>query len=463
MMTDGTEYEQLTTGNLIYQRNHARWLYLYNSYIGGQEYKDGHYLTKYQLETPAEYNARIQTTPLQNHCASVISVYNSFLFRECPDRNYGSIANLPELADFIDDVDYEGRSLDNFMKEISTWAGVFGHCWVMVTKANINAVTLADEQANGVRPYLSLLTPMVVLDWSWERSINGKYDLSFLRYVEEVNGSNQTIKTWTKDLITTHEVNINDKTIMSYVEEENQLGKIPAVIAYNARSITRGVGVSAINDIADMQKSIYNSLSEVDQSIRLDSHPSLVKTAETLAGIGAGSIIQMPENLDPQLKPFILDFAGANIQNIYLSIDNAVGAIEKMAALGAVRSTQASAMSGVALDTEFQLLNSKLSEMADNLELAEEQMWRLWCEYQGQTYDMDIDYPNSFNIHDTNSEITQLKIAADTNPADPRVKAGIDAKILDWLELDEDELAAIADPTLLDLETITESGEIPEA
>jgi hypothetical protein len=35
------------------------------------------------------------------------------------------------------------------------------------------------------------------------------------------------------------------------------------------------------------------------------------------------------------------------------------------------------------METEFQLLNAKLSEKADNLELAEEQMWRLFAIYQG--------------------------------------------------------------------------------
>jgi hypothetical protein len=35
---------------------------------------------------------------------------------------------------------------------------------------------------------------------------------------------------------------------------------------------------------------LYNINSEIEQSIRIDSHPSLVKTPETQAGIGAGSL-----------------------------------------------------------------------------------------------------------------------------------------------------------------------------
>jgi hypothetical protein len=109
------------------------------------------------------------------------------------------------------------------------------------------------------------------------------------------------------------------------------------------------------------------------------------------------------------------------------------------------------------METEFQLLNARLSEKADNLELAEEQMWRLWCEYMGYTWDGCIDYPGSFNMRDTSKEIEQLKIAADTNPVDPRVKAALDMKILDWLDLSEEEMTALKNPGLIDIGSIPDS------
>ena len=164
----------------------------------------------------------------------------------------------------------------------------------------------------------------------------------------------------------------------------------------------------------------------------------------------------MPENMDPGLKPYLLEFNGASVASIYQSIKATIDSIDKMANTGAVRATESRTMSGVAMNTEFQLLNAKLSEMADNLELAEEQMWYLFCMYQGIEWDGEIDYPGAFNIRNTADEINQLAVAAGTNPADPRVKKAIDVKILDWLDLDEDELTAIANPQLLDLESVTE-------
>jgi hypothetical protein len=435
-------------GNDLYDTYKDTWQYLLESYIGGEEYRRANHLVRYQLETEPEYQARLRTTPLENHCASVISVYNSFLFRTEPKRDLGSIENLAETEDFMRDADFDGRSLDNFMKDVATWTSVFGHAWVVVSKPNINATTRGDEVEAGVRPYLSVLTPLVVLDWEWSRSPSGRYQLNYFKYLEDVNKDVHTVKEWTNDVITTTVIDMGEETITDTIIEPNGLGKIPAVCVYNKKGVIKSIGISDIADIADAQRFIYNATSEIDQSIRLDSHPSLVKTPETNAGIGAGSIIHMPENLDPGLKPYILEFSGASVDKILGAIQHQVGNIDKMANTGAVRATESRVMSGIAMETEFQLLNAKLSEKADQLELAEEQIWKLFCEYMGYAWNGDIDYPGSFNIRDTGSEIAQLKTAAETSPNDPQIQKGIAIKVAEWMELeyDEDEVMPTTTP-----------------
>ena len=438
------EIAQLISGNKIYDTYQNRWKYLLESYIGGDEYRRAGHLTRYQLETDAEYQARLRATPLENHCSSVISVYNSFLFREQPKRDFANNTESFELEMFLRDADLDGRSLNAFMKDVATWSSVFGHSWIMVAKPNIQAQTRADELAQGIRPYVSLLTPMVVLDWQWRRAANGRYELVYFKYLEDVNGDVRTVKQWTPTEIRTTTVNIAKETINEDIIEPNQLGKIPAVCAYNGRSVVRGIGVSDITDIADAQRFIYNATNECEQSIRLDSHPSLVKTPETQAGIGAGSLIHMPENLDPGLKPYLLEFSGASVDSIYMAINHSIQSIDKMANTGAVRATESRTMSGVAMETEFQLLNARLSEKADNLELAEEQMWQFWFEYQGEQWMGSVDYPGSFNIRDTGKEIEQLRIAKDT-ATDSRILREIDKKIAEWMGLDDDILETPAE------------------
>lgn len=439
-----TEIAQAVSGNSIYDAYKDQWRYLLESYIGGQEYQNAQHLVKYQLETESEYQSRLATTPLQNHCASVISVYNSFLFRQSPQREYGSLVNMPELEDFLYDADFDGRSLDSFMKDTATWASVFGHCWVMVAKPDVGATTRADELAQGVRPYLSLLTPLVVLDWRYTRAPSGRYHLEYLRYVEDVNGDVQVVKEWTVESIRTMTIDTEDQKLIGDEVVVNQLGKIPAVCVYNKRSTVRGIGVSDIADIADAQKFIYNATSEIDQSIRLDSHPSLVKTSETNAGIGAGSLIHMPENLDPGLKPYILEFSGASIDKILASINHTIESIDKMANTGAVRATESRTMSGVAMQTEFSLLNARLSEKGDSLELAEEQIWILWANYMGKVWDGEIEYPDSFNIRDNHGDLDLYLKASTANVNSTTFSKCLQKEIAKLVVDDETELQVVS-------------------
>jgi hypothetical protein len=156
---------------------------------------------------------------------------------------------------------------------------------------------------------------------------------------------------------------------------------------------------------------IYNLSSEVEQSIRINGHPTLVKTVDVEASAGAGAIALMPDNLDPALKPFLLTVS-TDIGQIYTSINNLVDSIDKMANTGAVRATESRSLSGVAMETEFQLLNARLAEFADNLELAEEQIWRWYAMYQGTAFDGEIEYPDDFDVRDVPNALRSLQTIA---------------------------------------------------
>jgi hypothetical protein len=351
----------------------------------------------------------------------------------------------PQMDAFMRDCDYEGRTLDHFMKDLSVWVSVFGHSYALVAKPNIGAETRADEVAAGVRPYLSMINPLYVLDWEYSRDRTGKYNLDYFKYIEEVNGSVTTVKEWTPDTIKTSIVDEENNSIAEMYVEENGLGKIPVVICYNKRSSVRGIGVSDLSDIADLQKFIYNAMSEVDQSIRLNTHPSLVKTPDTNAGIGAGSVIHMEDNLDPGLKPYLLEFTGASVSSIYEAINNAVNSIDKIANTGAVRATESRTMSGVAMETEFQLLNSRLSQKAHSIELCEEGIWQLWAEYMGYDWEGEIHYPMSFNVRDSANDLDFYLKSMTAGIPSETFRKEVYKKIADVVVGDSDEYNTIKD------------------
>lgn len=431
------DYSALNTTHSLYQRNRDRWQFLMESYVGGDEYRRGQHLTRYNLETEGEYQARLANTPLDNHCQNVIQTYISFLFRQEPDREFSIWEGLPDVEDFLNDCDREGRSFDSFMKQASIWSSVFGHCWVLVTKPNVGAVSLGEEQALGVRPYVNLLTPLVVSDWRWQRSINGNYELVYFKYVEEIVDQITVVREWTPDSIKTWILDDVKREATLELEEVNELGQIPAVLVYNQRSVVKGIGISDIGDISDLQRMIYNLTSENEQSIRMDGHPSLVVPPTAQLGSGAGAIIQLQDGSDPGLNPYYLEHGGNGVASIHASIDKLVEAIDRISFTGGVRTTMSRTQSGVALETEFQLLNAKLSDKADQMELAEEQIWRLFGIYQGRDWSGKIEYPGSFNIRDTQREFDQL-VKARSAATDPRVLEVIDHEIVELLGEDAD-------------------------
>ena len=191
----------------------------------------------------------------------------------------------------------------------------------------------------------------------------------------------------------------------------NPYNKITAVPLYAQRGLTPGTGISDIADIADMQRSIFDENSEIEQIIRLSSHPSLAKTADTRVGTGAGGIVEMPEDLDPGLTPYLLQPTSQSLDSIRAAIVDKVESINRMANVGAVRAIESKTMSGVAMETEFRLLNARLAEKADNLELAEEQVFKILANMQNIKWDGTIEYPNSFNTRDKYNDLTFLQQA----------------------------------------------------
>jgi hypothetical protein len=390
----------------------------------------GQYLNRYNLELDNEFNQRLANTPLDNHCRNIVQIYSSFLFRVKPTRDFGSMAEEPSLQPFLKDADLEGNTFNAVIKQAQNYASIYGHCFLVLDKPAVQTRTKADELNQDIRPYISIVTPENVLDWNFKREVNGKYYLDFLKVREEVDKDGGTyMRMWYPDRIDTlYQKDEQEPSIIDTAE--NQIGKIPAVILYNSKSHKRGLGMSDLTDISDLQKSIYNDYSEIEQLIRLSNHPSLVKTPSVNASAGAGAIIEMPEEIDSNLKPYLLQPSGANLQSIMDSIKHKVEAINRIAHTGAVRTTKQQVSSGIALQTEFELLNARLSEKADNLEIAEEQLFRCYAMFQNTVFDGEINYPDSFNLKDYAYDLQFYSMAKAMNLQSPTFNKEVDKEIV---------------------------------
>lgn len=434
--------ETITSTHPDYLANENNWEFYLRSYLGGDDYRGGNYLVRYLNESNEDYSRRVDLTPIDNHCSNVIHIYSSFLWKNSPTRNYNSLDGDPILEDMMRDTDLDGQSLDTFMKEAQIWSSVYGHCWIMVDKPKSNAGTKAEELEQAIRPYFNLYTPENVFDWKWERTESGRHKLVYLKLRESIVRINETdskayFREWTEETVKLWEVHNEAAKVIE--EMDNPLGVIPAVYLPAARTVTRGIGKSDIADISLVQKAIYNELSEIEQLIRISNHPTLVKSFDTDATAGAGGVVNMPDELDGNLKPYMLQPSGANLQGVMDSIQKKTESINRMAHLGAVRGTDAVKASGIALQTEFQLLNAKLAEKADLLENAEEQLWRFVALWQNKMPDVDVYYPDSFDIRDYANELQFLQQARASGVNSPTFTRGVDKMIVDLI-LDDEEL-----------------------
>jgi len=428
------KHEELVSTHEQYQANQSNWEFHLRSFLGGSDYQDGSYLLKYIQEDEKEYDKRISITPLDNHCKNVVSIYSSFIWRIPPTRNLGLLDKDQSAQAMLKDADLDGRSFNAFMRDAQTWSDVYGHCWMMVDKPQSNVATRAEELDQEIRPYLTLITPENVLDWTYERSASGRFILTYFKVREMQTKDLTIIREWTPETIATYKTDGDTVTLLE--EMPNNLGSIPAVALYGQRSPVKGIGISSIGDVANMQKAIYNELSEIEQIIRISNHPSLVKSAATDASAGAGSVITVED--DESFKPFLLQPSAASLNSIMESIKEKTQSINRMSHMGAVRGSEALTMSGVALQSEFQLLNAKLSEKADLLELAEEQIWDLFCKWQQVTNDVEVDYPDSFDLRDYATELTFLQQARASGVASKTFTQGVDKAICELVLADED-------------------------
>lgn len=419
------DLDNILSTHAVYSDVAAQSEYLFRSYIGGELYREGQFLTHYIGEETGpgdQYRKRLFSTHLDNHVQTTVDIYRSFLFREAPVRNLGRLIDNPLVQEWIEDTDQEGQGMNSFLKTANDLAMVMGSVWILVDKPSYKVNTVAEEEALGIRGYAAIYNPMNVLDWHFERNIAGKMVLRYIKVKESDNPDFMVVTEWTEKEVQRVRIEKDDQgnpqDITNVQQFDNPLGYIPFVHHAPIKSPVKGVGLSIVSDVADAQRYIYNLLSELEQTIRISSHPTLVKTTDTSAAAGAGAIINMDIDLDPGLRPYLLQPTSQGITGILETIQQVSDSIKRMTHTSAVQAQRGTPISGVALQTERQLLNAKLSDIADTLQETEMKLWNIWFDWQqiDEPDDFEIEYSKSFDMRDNHSEVELYKKALELVP-----------------------------------------------
>ena len=367
--------------------------FLTDAYTGLGGFKDGSYLIRYPRETDAKYNRRKQLAVYPNFVKKIVDTFVNFVFKNPPVRD---TSKTPEYAEFIEDTDLKGTYIDDFMRHICKLSLIFGTVFVVV-----------DVPKGGGKPYATIRLPSQLARVE----------------IDEYGRITKIVFAESTELFRAFEPNrwiiskdINGKFILEIGNHD--LGLVPVVpVSWSEPLLpTEILTVPFIWDIARLNFDLYNAISELREILRNVTFPVLTLPAkdeamlQKLKNITIGTENFIPFSPDGGGKPdFIAPPEGPAktlLEYINFLISQIYKAVNLEFALGSH-----SQKSGVALEFEFQQLNTLLTGLALQMEKAEYQIADLVAKWSGkERFTGTISYRKDFSFRDLERE---LKVAMD--------------------------------------------------
>jgi hypothetical protein len=439
--------EELEKTHPDYRANIGRWRYFLNSYYGGSLYRDGNYLLQHPFESSANYRRRKETSYYYNYCGPIVDILVSHLFRKDAVREYGGIAQDPIFRAFQKDADMQGNSFRHFMREAQRLASIYGRVSIIVDKPRVATATRAEAMEQGIYPYVALVTPENLVDWSFVRLSTGRVVMDMAKIKE----GDDTYRIWGRDGWELWDMT-KDSPEPSLIDVSgHDIGAVPLVNLYNKQTGVAMHGISDLQDIADINRNIYYLCSDAREIIENTAFPMLAIPYTRSAGreekeVGPHNILQFDPEA-PNSKPYWLEAPHSSLSEIREWVRQDIGEIYRIARMGGVRATEdnPAPRSGVALEQENQQLYSTLSEKADNIEQAENSILSLWARWEGMEFDGRIDYPDDFSVKDLERDIKSAIEALSASVGSKTFKREVQKKIAQSVlqKIDEETKAKI--------------------
>ena len=426
--------EELKETHELHQMKAREWLFFQSIYEGIQSLLKYGFIERHERESVKNWNKRQANLFSFDYSQAIIDLFNFYQFKDPTTRKIPKkLSNDEQWQLFRDDANLYGDPLDEVMKEYSRKASIFGHMGVLVDKSSQTHETKAQEKAAEVYPYLCAYTPRSILDWKFEKDENNRPYLAYLKLLDE----NDQYRIWypeqweiweiqpledeeKKKLSVDGKPTPEEKAVM-IASSENPLEEIPFIWLYNIRSIRRFIGVSDIKSISYIDLSIIRNLSQGEEVIEYAAFPMMRKPMkETGKGdskddvVGTKAVLEFDPELGEDGKPDWLEAKTKDaVDSILEWIAKKVSEIYRASNAGGMAATevQTQAKSGVALRTEFQLLNSHLVDKGLSLQKAEKRImyfWLKWQDLEDLMKEVEINAPKSYDIDNLAEDLQNI-------------------------------------------------------
>ena len=372
------------------------WQFYIDSYTGKGGFENGSYLIKYPREGDDKFKRRKQLAIYPNYTKKIVDTYISHLFKQSPIRE-----TTPEYEDFIQNVDKQGTYIDDFLRKAGKLSLIFGTVLVVIDRPRGKARTRLEEKQMGLLPYAVIRLPYEVEDITLDQYGN----ISRIVFKENEVYRSFTNNEW---------IISKDKEGKQIIDSgSHELGIVPVVpVRWTDTVLPFDVfSPSFIQDIAQINFDLYNAISELREILRNITFPVLTlpirdeQTANQLSNLTIGTENFIPYNPEGGGKP---DFIAPPPEpaKIYLEYINfLISQMYKIVNLEFALGSQ-SGKSGVALDFEFQQVNSLMAGIALHLEQAEYKIADIVARWNGESgFDGKIEYDKDFSFKDIEREL----------------------------------------------------------
>lgn len=417
-----------------WQANAAEWQFLRVAVEGGPGYVDGN-LFKYQLEEATIYADRKQRAA-DNHFnlpCLVLDAYEGYLFQVDPMRGDG----LPEcVLAFLDAADQEGNDIGYFARNVARWMMGMGIVWVCVDKPSVSEApaNALQEREQGIAPYAYIVHPTHILDGKIERG-----EIVWLLVQEDTRDDDDPMtstgetytrwRLWERDrwrLFEAQKTTQGDVIVM-VDEGVNTLGVVPFVpFRYSTGSGFASAGL--INDIAHLDRAIFNKASQLDEIHYRTTFPQLAvphkgdlyrtingpdgDTVDVLTGAGQAMLTMglatvIPYHTESGAPSFIVA-STEPAKELARSIEVLTHQALSMALLdGEMGKDHASSASGVSKAYTFEKLNKRLASIGDTLEAGLQKVCELVCLWQGEPQELPqvLEFPDTYEVRSLAQEV----------------------------------------------------------
>lgn len=400
-----------------------RYRLLQDAYYGVGLFEHGAGLRRHPRESMENFRDRQALAYYWNYTGPIINAYVDPIYKDEIRREYkGS-----EMFDsFLNDCDRAGTAYQDFCKDAALAAKLYGVAYVVVDNSNVMADSLEDALSNRQLPFLKLVTPDMIKDWTID--VFGR--LSSFSYTETIqtgrNRSEEITYIWTPD---EWAISTNGNTISG----AHNLGRVP-VVQWRARNTKLTVikPPSEFLSVAQANYFLFQLCSWHTQILRDQAFNILTMpdTGSTDITVGTNNVLTYPP--ESNHTPAFISPAAAPAEMLTSQMDRTIQEMFRMSGLNSVIGLQTDqSKSGVAKQWDFETTNRRLAGFSARCEKADAAIVALYELWSGDTIDYHCEYPKDFRINDVADSLAEAQTALELGFDTPTYKKEVLKKVLE--------------------------------